>query len=201
MWPYQDSSCHHIQKKVLHSFKANFETSLMGLFQCQGVLQHDPRINSKRTSNKTNHSSSIHSKAFVAINTTTSALVYPTLTCHSSCERPPPHHNMLLQQSTAAEIWQEFGVQPLSGFAQYLTPPQHSKISPFLQTLEQWKMTFQYLRPQSFRDGMTDYTLLSVIFIWNRKPRTQQPTSVYIEMKNKINQKLKRKARKKDQPV
>lgn len=74
----------------------------------------------------------MHFKAFVAINTTTSILVYPTLGCHSSCERPRSHHNMLLQQTKGAEIWQEEPrVQPLFVSVQYLTSSQHTVSFPF----------------------------------------------------------------------
>lgn len=73
-------------RMVLHTFMANTETFLSKVFQGQGVFQYDRRANSSKKSNKQN--TLIHFKAFAAINTTTSILVYPTLACHSSCESP-----------------------------------------------------------------------------------------------------------------
>lgn len=74
----------------------------------------------------TNQNTPMHFKAFIAINTTTSILVYPTLACHSSCERPCSRHNILLKQTKDTEIGQEESrVQPFFVLAQYLTPSEH----------------------------------------------------------------------------
>lgn len=89
-------------RMVLHPFMANIETFLLGLFKVKEFSSMTQELIPARQATKQNIP--IHFKAFVAINTMASILVYPTLACHSSCERPCSHHNMLLQQTKGAEI-------------------------------------------------------------------------------------------------
>lgn len=89
-------------RMVLHPFMANIETFLLRLFKVKEFSNMTQELIPARQATKQNIP--IHFKAFVATNTTTSILVYPTLACHSSCERPCSHHNTLLQQTKDAEI-------------------------------------------------------------------------------------------------